>query len=95
LPPDPLVLEEIQTVCDTFVKKNISLFDAILALKRAHCCVLVLCLVLGGVAGLLDDLLQLPGHEDDQGPQGFPVHHSNFSESALMGESTQLLNAKS
>ena len=72
-----------------FEKKiNIFLFDAIFALKKAHCCVLVHCLVLGGVAGFLDDLLQPPGHDLDQGPQGFTVHHSNFSESALTGEST-------
>ena len=45
-----------------------SLFDTILALKRADCCVLVLCLVLGDVAGLLDDLLQPPGHGLVQGP---------------------------
>ena len=66
-------------------KVNISLFDTVLALKRADCCVLVLCLVLGGVADLLDDLLQPPGQGLDQGPQGFTVLHSNFSRSALYG----------
>ena len=71
-----------------FLKKvNTSLFDTILALKRADCCVLALCLVLGGVAGLLDDLLQPPGHGHDQGPQGFTVHNFNFAGYALTGES--------
>ena len=60
-------------------KVNISLFDAILALKRAHCCVLVLCLVIGGVAGLVDNLLQPPGHGLDQRPHVGPVLHSNFA----------------
>ena len=51
-----------------FLKKVImSLFDTILALKRADCCVLVLCLVLGDVAGLLDDLLQPPGRGSPRG----------------------------
>jgi len=71
-----------------FFKKKVatSLFDTSLALKRADCCVLVLCLVLGGVAGLLDDLLQPPGHGLDQEPQGFTVLHSYFSGSALNGK---------
>ena len=54
---------------ERLIKKVIkSLFDTILALKRAACCVLVLFLVLGDVAGLLDDFLQPPGHRLDQGP---------------------------
>ena len=53
---------------EQLIKKVIkSLYDTILALKRAECCVLVLCLVLGDVAGLLDDLLQPPGRGSPRG----------------------------
>ena len=47
----------------------------ILALKRADCCVLVLCLVLGDAASLLNDHLQPPGHGLDQAPHVVTVRH--------------------
>ena len=54
---------------------------------RLHSVITVFQTVLVGVAGLVDDLLQPPGHGLDQGPQGFTVHNFNFAGSALTEES--------
>ena len=63
---------------------KISLFDTILALKRAHWVYWLHCLVLGGIAGILEHGLEPPGHGLYQELQvGAVLHpldpqHSNF-----------------
>ena len=63
---------------------KISLFDTILALKRAHWVYWLHCLVLSGIAGILEHSLEPPGHGLYQGPQvGAVLHpldpqHANF-----------------
>ena len=63
---------------------KISLFDTILTLKRAHGVYWIHCLVLGGIAGILEHGLEPPGHGLYQELQvGAVLHpldpqHSNF-----------------
>ena len=52
---------------------KISLFDTILTLKRAHWVYWIHCLVLGGIAGILEHGLEPPGHGLYQAPLIFSV----------------------